>query len=246
MITATLILVLSGWSLATVGKARTEAQAVQCVQHLRQLHLGWQIYVDEHGGVLPGNAATGTGGVWRGVVDSWAGESSAPYDDDTRRLEDGQLWRSGALTSANVFRCPADRSRPVSGRGLRTRSYSLNGNLGGRTNEVQTRVGFQGEIVQPSAVMAFIDEHEESIDDGHFLVWAAPDDRWVNLPADRHGGLGVWSAVDGHIEKRRWAARKEFLREGEYWMRARPGGDLADLRALQTWVLPVPREPPTL
>lgn len=237
------VLLLAGLTVGGVGSARAKAHSVRCAHHLQQLQLGWQVYVDDHQEALPGNGAIPTNGVWRGVADSWAGLSSAPEDTDTRHLEAGQLWRSGALRSAEVFRCPGDRSRVSAGRRLRTRSYALNGNLGGRTNEVQAQVRFLGEIAAPSTVLAFIDEQEDSIDDGHFLVWAAPDDRWVNLPADRHGGLGIWSAVDGHVERHRWAARKLFVREGEYWMRARPGNDLEDLRSIQRWILPVTREP---
>jgi hypothetical protein len=32
----------------------------------------------------------------------------------------------------------------------------------------------------PSRVFVFVDEQEASIDDGHFLVWRAPDRRWIN------------------------------------------------------------------
>jgi len=35
------------------------------------------------------------------------------------------------------------------------------------------------------------------IDDAHFLTWPVPDDRWVNMPADRHGQAGVLSYANG-------------------------------------------------
>ncbi len=177
LVAVAILLVLAALLAGAVTKAQSKARLTGCIQHLRQLQLGWQMYADDHAGALPGNAAVKTGEVWRGVAESWAGPNSAVADTDSRFLEIGQLWRSGAIRSPEIFRCPGDRSVSEGGRRARSRSYSLNGNLGGRTNEQQACVQFLGEIPEPSALLAFVDEHEDSIDDGHFLVWPEPDER---------------------------------------------------------------------
>lgn len=233
-----IIAILAGLFVPAIGRAGAGARAVECVSNLRQLQVAWQIYVNEHRGILPLNLASETSGVWRSSPDSWTGDSHAPGDAGPDRLRNGSLWRAGVLRSAGVFRCPDDRSRIVAARVPRNRSYSMNGNLAGRTNEAQRVVLHESEIESPSRVFVFIDEHKDSIDDGHFLVWSNPDDRWVNLPADRHGQAGAWSVADGHVERRRWLAPKDFARRLDYWKPAGDAADLADLRHLQGYCLP--------
>lgn len=238
LVVMAVITVLAGMFLPAIGRAGAGARAIECVSNLRQLQVAWQIYVDEYRGVLPLNLASETSGVWRSSPDSWTGDSHAPRDTGPDHLQNGSLWRAGALRSAGVFRCPDDRSRSMAARVPRTRSYSMNGNLAGRTNEAQRVIHHESEIETPSRVFVFIDEHEDSIDDGHFLVWSNPDDRWVNLPADRHGRAGAWSVADGHVERRRWLAPKTFARRRDYWKTASDAADLADLRYLQGYCLP--------
>jgi prepilin-type processing-associated H-X9-DG protein len=81
-------------------------------------------------------------------------------------------------------------------------------------------------------------ENEDSIDDAHFLTWPVPDDRWGNMPADRHGQAGVLSFADGHAESWKWRCPKPFKHK-RYRKRVESPADLADLRRLQEATLPV-------
>jgi prepilin-type processing-associated H-X9-DG protein len=87
-------------------------------------------------------------------------------------------------------------------------------------------------VSNPWVVFVFVDEGEGSIDDGHFLVWPAPDDRWVNMPADRHWRGATLSFADGHVELWRWQWRKQFSMRLQYWFPAENEFDLRDLRRL--------------
>jgi prepilin-type processing-associated H-X9-DG protein len=95
------------------------------------------------------------------------------------------------------------------------------------------------EIPQPARLFVFIDENEDSIDDAHFLTWPAPDDRWVNMPEDRHGQAGVLSFADGHAESWKWRWPKQFKHKQSYWKQVESPADLADLRRLKEAILPV-------
>jgi prepilin-type processing-associated H-X9-DG protein len=60
--------------------------------------------------------------------------------------------------------------------------------------------------IPPSDMFVFIEEHEDSIDDGFFLM-GPPETRsvgWANAPAARHRKSCQLVFVDGHTEKRRW------------------------------------------
>jgi prepilin-type N-terminal cleavage/methylation domain-containing protein len=58
----------------------------------------------------------------------------------------------------------------------------------------------------PSGALVFIDEKDDSIDDGEFLIqmteWSAPE--LANVPAAYHAGAGLVSFADGHAEIHRW------------------------------------------
>ena len=115
------------------------------------------------------------------------GSSSAPYDTNFLPIEQGLLFIYDYNRSLAVYHCPADKStvrlRNGQNTGLpRTRSYSMSGCLGGRTNEVQNTVSRAGDIPDAVRLFVFIDENQDSINDAHFLTWPAPDERWVNMP----------------------------------------------------------------
>jgi prepilin-type processing-associated H-X9-DG protein len=85
----------------------------------------------------------------------------------------------------------------------------------------------------PSDIFAFIDEQEQSIDDGLFIITYYPGATdWYDLPADRHSQGGNLSFLDGHAEHHRWHVPKSFKGYGvntanpldlqdQNWLRAR-------------------------
>ena len=85
---------------------------------------------------------------------------------------------------------------------------------------------------------AFLDEHQESIDDGllNFYGWADRFDydpiftSWGEMPSDRHNLGCNFSFADGHVEHWRWKWPKVFETYDQ-----KPANDLdkADLRRLQ-------------
>ena len=217
---------------------------MSCVNNLKQLQTCWLMYVNDYRDFVPPNRSLLTNRAWRSTPDSWIGNSSAVYDTDGTPIKNGLLFRYDYNRSLQIYRCPTDKStvRARNGKSLgiaRTRSYSMSGCWGGRTNEVQTTVPRLGTAPHPERLFVFIDEDAESIDDAHFLTWPSPDDRWVNLPAGRHAQAGVLSFADGHAEVWHWRWPKQFKKKQSYWKQAESPADLADLRKLQGAILPV-------
>ena len=249
LVVMSVIAILVGLLLPALSRAKAKSNGIACLNNLKQLQTCWQMYVDDHQDRVPPNYSLLTNGAWRSTSDSWIGNSSAPHDADTLPLQSGLLFKYDYNRSTALYHCPADKShvRTLEGKllgQLRTRSYSMHGALGGRTSEVQTVVYRAADIPQPTKLFVFVDEDEDSIDDAHFLVWPFPDDRWVNLPAGRHGQNGVLSFADGHAEKWRWLWPKQFKKRQSYWKRAESPQDLADLRHLQAATLTVPNYRP--
>lgn len=236
--------VLTALVLPAVSQGKAQATGTVCLGNLRQLQVAWQLYADDARGFLPSNQSQLVSGVWRSAPDSWIGFSYAPGDPGPGLIQRGLFYQQGYNRSLAIYQCPADHSRvrlpgDPSRTVRRTRSYALNGNLGGRLAEVQATVRRLGELSEPGSLFGFVDEAEDSIDDGHFLVWPAPDTRWVNLPAGRHARTGVLSFVDGHAERWRWRAPKRFRPRESYWRMVGSAEELSDLRKLQSHTLVV-------
>ncbi len=93
----------------------------------------------------------------------------------------------------------------------------------------------QHDLPPPSGVFAFIDEHEQSIDAGWFMIEQPPwitigTDSWLSLAADRHEQGCNLSFLDEHVEHWRWKAPKIYKGWGGP---PTSGGDLDDLRRIQ-------------
>ena len=133
---------LAAMVLPALGRAQAKAYGVSCLNDLKQLQMGWQMYVDDHGGKLPENYADLSTGVWRSSSNSWAGSSSARFDPDDSAIRQGSLFRLGYVQSAGTFVCPGDDATVSSRNGKSTSlpwslSYAMNGNFGGRGQEAQ-------------------------------------------------------------------------------------------------------------
>lgn len=238
LVVVSIIAVLVSFVLIAISHSRAKAAGLTCLNNLKQLQACWLMYADNHNDLIPPNRSQLVDGIWRSSPDSWIGWSSAPYDQDAKPIEDGLLFRYDYARTLEIYRCPWDHSKVRTRAGtelsmLRTRSYSMSGCWGGRKTEVQKTVSRLSEAPNPVQTFVFIDEHEDSIDDAHFLTWPYPDDRWVNMPSGRHDQTCTLSFADGHVERWKWKWPKTFRNKQSYWKGVQNDLDRADLQRLQ-------------
>lgn len=78
--------------------------------------------------------------------------------------------------------------------------------VNGPTNDLQWGVlplsRFAG-LSTPAKTLAFIDEDDFTIDDGHFL-YSPTIKNWLNIPSWRHQNGTVLNFAEGHCEYWRW------------------------------------------
>ena len=122
LVVIAVIVLLIAILLPALRKAKQVAQRVVCGNHLRQLAIAWNLYLDDNDGRFyrTTNANLYFGG--------WIGESGSTGSDDPRPLN-SYLGLASVLTSANdakVFRCPADRGGKP-GAALRQKVYLVVG-----------------------------------------------------------------------------------------------------------------------
>ncbi|MCF7707873.1 MAG: type II secretion system GspH family protein [Verrucomicrobia bacterium] len=245
LVVIAIIGILAALLFPVLGKAKARALRVSCINNLKQLQTAWIMYADDHNGRVVENLSfhkEPSGPIWRSTTNSWCGPNSALFDTDVSTIQRGAFYKMGYITSMETYLCPADHSsalnynwEPINKR--RIRSYALNGNWGGRDEDAQAVYRKDTGAYDAARVFTFIDEEENSIDDGHFLVWPAPDKRWVNMPTGRHSQGGTLAFADGHVEYWEWKYPKEYAKTVEYWMPVKNETDLKDLRRLQDAVL---------
>jgi hypothetical protein len=197
---------------------RSSSNSFQCLDNHRQLTAGWKMYSDDNGGRLVYNHnITGGGGgnqCWvAGVLDFVNGRAD---NTNTLMLVRHDIYPNGAflgpyVKSASIFKCPADKSFvTIAGQKVpRVRSISMNNFFGEGASTFESPSSYTvytkaSQIKSPAALYLFVDEHEQSINDGAFLANPAMAYQMVDFPASRHDSAGVFSFVDSHTEIHKW------------------------------------------
>lgn len=210
LIVIAIIAILAAMLLPALGRAKQKAKGLQCMNNTRQLGLAWLLYAGDYNDVLVNNyGITQTESdrqTWVNDVMTWGAD-----DDNTNLvyITNGKL-APFSNKSIGIYKCPADVS--LADNGPRVRSVSMNGYVGNAGNMVASDgtvvEGFQqffklSEILNPTGIFVFLDEHPDSINDGFYIN--TPDgDKWTDLPASYHNGAAGFSFADGHSEIHRW------------------------------------------
>jgi len=77
------------------------------------------------------------------------------------------------------------------------------GEVTNRFNPTYVQFYKTADVLNPSSIFVFLDEHCDTINDG-FFVNRLDAYAWGNLPGSYHNGAVNLSFVDGHQEAHRW------------------------------------------
>jgi prepilin-type processing-associated H-X9-DG protein len=213
LVVIAIIAILAAMLLPALSKAKAKAQGIQCLNNTRQMALAWRLYLDNNRDQVP--PAYGPLEWVGGSLDFTANPSNWDIKQDIMK---SLLW-SYCGNSAGIWKCPADQSSvKVAGVSYpRVRSISMNAWFNSTDAADFAPPGFRlytrlTDVADPgpSRTWLFLDEREDSINDGEFVVgmYGYPDQpsAWkiVDYPASYHNGACGFSFVDGHSEIKKW------------------------------------------
>jgi prepilin-type N-terminal cleavage/methylation domain-containing protein/prepilin-type processing-associated H-X9-DG protein len=219
LVVIAIIAILASLLLPALAKTKTKAQGIMCMNNTKQLSLAWRLYADDNGDRLPGAMAGASGPEWDGGgwldflpnrPDNW---------DPNQNITKSPLWKYCG-NSVGIWKCPADKSTTlVGGKPLpRVRSMSMNCFVGGPTPD--DTIGYYTgpwrvfikftDLLQPTRVMLFLDEREDSINNGYFGInmrgypSSPASANFFDFPAFYHNNAAGIAFTDGHSEIHKW------------------------------------------
>jgi len=213
LVVIAIIAILAAMLLPALTRAKAKATAAQCMSNYKQIQLAWLMYAQDNNDSVAQN-------VWQDEqahvqnenwLSGWLDPITANTPDNTNiaLFLDGKWATLGPyLKAAGVYRCAASHVTCAEG-GVRyplCRSVSMsvamgtpNGAFDGKSFHKMSDI----TGISPSLAFVFIDERDDSIDDGEFLVYLKMDEI-PNFPAAYHAGSGALSFADGHAEMHRY------------------------------------------
>lgn len=207
LVVIAIIAILAALLLPALARAKAKAEAIGCVNNLKQLQLGWAMYLNDYNDVMVPNSPGYT--KWK----TWVGANQQNWgwalgNTNINDYRTNTLMSPYMGNQIGVFRCPGDKV--PSSNGQRLRSYSMNSQMGSIYALISYNTGWKqyakmSDMVVPIPADALIfgEEHPGSINDGYLEMGLGSPD-FPDVPGSLHGRSGGFSFADGHAVLKRW------------------------------------------
>ena len=216
LVVIAIIALLAALLMPVLSRAKAAGKRIQCINNEHQLILIWQQYAGDNRDVLPLNGMPTQN---LEMSKFWVQGIFYHASDGTNQslLLDPRLSLFAPyLTTAKIYRCPADSGAQLIG-GVqypRLRSYAMNCYMGW-TGPLDDRLSADGSrhvifkkyadcaAAGAANLFVFQDVNPKSICWPYFGVYMTQDS-FFNFPASHHSGNGIVAFADGRAEAHKW------------------------------------------
>jgi prepilin-type processing-associated H-X9-DG protein len=215
--------------LPALGKAKSKAQGISCMNNSRQLLLALRFYTDDNDDNFPPNDYHYMTPMSAAIRNWVCGTMSVESDaiNSAIMLDPKYSLLAPYQKNAEIYRCPADQSKTPGGL-PRVRSMSMNSAVGtryqttprgaaigggwlpGAYNDAQQEWYTYGKMSSihkpgPADLWVLMDENPLTINDPSLAVQCDPNkNTFIDAPAAYHNGAGGIAFADGHSEIHKW------------------------------------------
>ena len=210
LVVISIIAILASMLLPALARAKGKAQQTSCVNNLKQLNLGNQLYVDDNNQWLPPIDEMVTGGfetTWRSYLFPFVGKNGNVYDCPTEKVE---VYGNGSRD--RLAPAPQLVGQPMNGE-IRLLSgiaaVNVHWEPGGAPppfgRPYENNVCRASKIEKPTQVLLFGDGHSDVR-----LEW--PNDRWWIWKYDSPNTVGFNRVAQGDKGAVRHNRRSDYAR----------------------------------
>lgn len=186
LVVMAIIAILAGLLLPALGRAKQQAWATACLNHLKQIGLASVMYADDHNDFLPRSSHQSES--WVGTLQPYVGGTNlwrCPRDSNKTRLYSYAL---------NDFLLPPDESNPTPG------NFSKSTSVPAPSETI-----FMAECADDNANSDHF--HFADAEDGDY----SPTGFATLIAVQRHLSTANYLFVDGHVERLTWNVVKSKL-----------------------------------
>ncbi len=231
LVVVAIIAILAGLLLPALAKAKMKAWNAAGLNNSKQLQLGATMYsADNNDYMIPNAPWDNSGGgafppnhTWcGGNGESWTTTGQGTIDNTNWQYYTTSLMAPYMGNNIGVYRCPADNIPSTDG--IRLRSYSMNGQMGGvyvvaysttsgpytydASAVMYVKNGDLGSCLSPANAIVFMHESTYTLlrdySDGWIQV-SSSSTGFPDAPAGTaHNSACEFSFIDGHSEMHKW------------------------------------------